>query len=137
MSLAFVPSVGRSMSEEKKDRELGMKCPISRRDFLNGVAVGVGGALAGETLLAAGVFGAKGVGGARRVTTGGSGADGGDEPQNAAGYYPPALTGIRGNHDGSFTYAHGLRDGKKWDAGGPATKVDETHHLVVGGGGIG
>jgi hypothetical protein len=32
------------MSEEKKDRELGMKCPISRRDFLNGVAVGVGGA---------------------------------------------------------------------------------------------
>ena len=30
------------MSEEKKDRELGMKCPISRRDFLNGVAVGVG-----------------------------------------------------------------------------------------------
>ena len=48
------------MSEEKKDRELGMKCPISRRDFLNGVAVGVGGALAGETLLASGVVGEEG-----------------------------------------------------------------------------
>ena len=35
------------MSEEKKDRDLGMRCPISRRDFLNGVAVGAGGALVG------------------------------------------------------------------------------------------
>jgi spermidine dehydrogenase len=136
MSLALVPSVGRSMSEEKKDRELGMKCPISRRDFLNGVAVGVGGALAGETLLAAGVVDADGVDGARKVTSGRSGANGGDGAADAAGYYPPALTGMRGNHDGSYTYAHGLRDGKKWDAGGPATKVDETHDLVVVGGGI-
>jgi spermidine dehydrogenase len=136
MSLALVPSVGRSMSEEKADRELGMKCPISRRDFLNGVAVGVGGALAGETLLAAGVVDADGVDGARQVTSGRSGANGGDGAADAAGYYPPALTGMRGNHDGSYTYAHGLRDGKKWDAGGPATKVDETHDLVVVGGGI-
>src|SRR3984885_4412162 len=108
------------MSEDKKDRELGMKCPISRRDFLNGVAVGVGGALAGETLLSASVVDAGGA----------------DEPEKAAGYYPPALTGMRGNHDGAFTYAHGLRDGKKWDAAGPATKIDETYDLVVVGGGI-
>src|ERR1700677_4114941 len=131
-----VPSVGRSMSEEKKNRELGMKCPISRRDFLNGVAIGMGGALAGETLLAAGVVDAEGVHGVRGVTGGTLGTDGGDGAQNAAGYYPPALTGMRGNHDGSYTYAHGLRDGKTWDAGGPATKVDETYDLVVVGGGI-
>jgi spermidine dehydrogenase len=126
------------MNEEKKDRELGMRCPISRRDFLNGVAVGMGGALAGETLLAAGVVHAEGVGDARLASAGVGGelSDGGDEAQNAAGYYPPALTGMRGNHDGSFTYAHGLRDGKKWDAGGPAAKVDETYDLVVVGGGI-
>jgi len=124
------------MSEEKADRELGMKCPISRRDFLNGVAVGVGGALAGETLLAAGVVDADGVDGARQVTSSRSGANGGDGAADAAGYYPPALTGMRGNHDGSYTYAHGLRDGKKWDASGPATKVDETYDLVVVGGGI-
>src|SRR5580700_1838206 len=124
------------MTEEKKDRELGMRCPISRRDFLNGVAVGVGGALAGETLLAAGVVDGEEVGRVRGAAGAALGADGGDEPQNGAGYYPPALTGMRGNHDGSFTQAHGLRDGKKWDAGGPATKIDETYDLVVVGGGI-
>jgi len=119
------------MSEEKKDRELGMKCPISRRDSLNGVAVGVGGALAGETLLAAGVVGAGGTGDAGVLSQAGA-----DAAEKTGGYYPPALTGMRGNHDGSFTYAHGLRDGKKWDAGGPATKVDDTYDLVVVGGGI-
>ena len=108
------------MSEREKDRELGMGCPISRRDFLNGVAVGVGGAFAGETLSSAGVLD----------------SDGGDGPEKAPEYYPPALTGMRGNHDGSYTYAHRLRDGGKWDAGGPAAKVDETYDLVVVGGGI-
>src|SRR5579871_6030476 len=125
--------LGRSMSEEKKDRELGMRCPISRRDFLNGVAVGVGGALAGETLITAGVLDAEGV---DTAAGGRAGGEGGDAPEKAAGYYPPALTGMRGNHDGSYTYAHALRDGKKWDAGGPATNVDETYDLVVVGGGI-
>lgn len=46
------------MNEVKKDQELGMGREITRRDFLNGVAVGVGGSLAGgtfgaQTLLAA------------------------------------------------------------------------------------
>ena len=117
------------MSDEKRDHELGMGCPISRRDFLNGVAVGVGGALAGETLLAAGVVDAHGDHGAQ-------GNNGGDAPEKAATYYPPALTGMRGNHEGSYTYAHGLRDGKKWDAGGPATRTDDTYDLIVVGGGI-
>jgi spermidine dehydrogenase len=107
------------MSDEKKDRELGMGGPISRRDFLNGVAVGVGGALVGESMLAAAAMG-------------------GDEfaPEQAAGYYPPALTGMRGNHDGTFTYAHRLRDGGKWDAAGPAAKTDDIYDLVIVGGGI-
>ena len=124
------------MSEEKKDRELGMRCPISRRDFLNGVAVGVGGALAGDTLLAASVVDAKEADRARSAAAGVLDADGGDGPQNAPGYYPPALTGMRGNHDGSFTYAHALRDGKKWDAAGAPTEVEDTYDLVVVGGGI-
>src|SRR5580704_4298381 len=124
------------MSEEKRDHELGMRCPISRRDFLNGVAVGVGGALTGGTLLAAGVVDAKEVDRVRSAAAGVLGADGDDGPQNAPGYYPPALTGMRGNHDGSFTYAHALRDGKKWDAAGAPTKVEDTYDLVVVGGGI-
>jgi spermidine dehydrogenase len=106
-----------AMSDVKRDRELGMDCPISRRDFLNGIAVGAGSVLVGEPLLAA--------------------MDGEENaPERATGYYPPALTGLRGNHDGTFTYAHQLRDGGKWDAAGPATKTGESYDLVVVGGGI-
>src|SRR5690348_8155266 len=110
------------MAGDEKDRDLGMRCPITRRDFLNGVAIGVSGTLAGsalatETLLAA--------------------AESEDPaPEKAANYYPPALMGIRGNHDGSFTYAHMLRDGASWDADGPTAKTDGTYDLVVVGGGI-
>src|SRR5882724_5600343 len=107
------------MSDGQRDRDLGMGCPISRRDFLNGIAVSAGGALAGESLLAA-------------VAMGGEQS----APEKTAGYYPPALTGMRGNHDGSFTFAHRLRDGGKLDASGPAAKSGETYDLVVVGGGI-
>jgi spermidine dehydrogenase len=109
------------MSDEKRDRELGMDRPISRRDFLNGVAVGVGGVLAGQPLLAM--------------------ADPASErdtfaPEKAADYDPPAKTGMRGNHDGTYTYAHRLRDGEAWDAEGGAEATGETYDLVVVGGGI-
>jgi spermidine dehydrogenase len=102
---------------EKKDRELGMHCSITRRDFLNGVAIGAGGLLATDPVLAALLS---------------------DEtaPEKASGYYPPALNGMRGNHDGTFTYAHQLRDGKRWDMSGGAVKTGETYDLVVVGGGI-
>src|SRR5580704_7180170 len=105
------------MSDEKRDRDLGMHCPISRRDFLNGIAVGVGGTLVGEPLL---------------------GAMDGEEyaPEKAADYYPPALTGMRGNHDGTYTDAHRLRDGEAWDAGGGPQPTGEIYDLVVVGGGI-
>jgi len=100
-----------------KDRRLGMHCPITRRDFLNGVAVGAGGLVAADPMLAALL---------------------GDEPaaEKKPSYYPPALTGMRGNHDGTFTYAHQLRDGKRWDSLGAADKTGETYDLVVVGGGI-
>jgi spermidine dehydrogenase len=105
------------MSEKKRDRELGMHCPVTRRDFLNGVAVGTGGLLAADPLLAALLSEQS-------------------APEKAPGYYPPALTGMRGNHDGTFTYAHQLRDGKRWDSTGAAASTGETYDLVVVGGGI-
>ena len=105
------------MSEKNKNRELGMHCAITRRDFLNGVAIGAGGLLAADPALAALV--------AEETAA-----------EKAAGYYPPALTGMRGNHDGTFTYAHQLRDGKHWDSLGAAAKSGETYDLVVVGGGI-
>jgi spermidine dehydrogenase len=110
------------MSEETKDRELGMGRAISRRDFLNGVAIGVGGALGGGALGAEALLAAAAL----------------DDfsPEKAKDYYPPALTGMRGNHDGTFTFAHRLRDGESWDSNGAAVKTGEIYDLVVVGGGI-
>jgi spermidine dehydrogenase len=104
------------MSTHRRDRQLGMDRKITRRDFLNGVAVGVGGLLAADPLCAA--F-------ASQTPT-----------EKSAEYYPPALTGMRGNHDGSFTVAHRLRDGDAWDSDGKAAGTGEQYDLVVVGGGI-
>jgi spermidine dehydrogenase len=110
------------MSDGVKVRELGMGREITRRDFLNGVAIGVGGTFVGggigtETLLAAAAL---------------------DEfaPEKAPGYYPPARMGIRGNHDGTFTFAHRLRDGEGADSFGEPVSTGESYDLVVVGGGI-
>ncbi len=105
------------MNSGKSDRELGMHRRISRRDFVNGVAVGIGGLLAADPILAA--------------LTSQS-----DDPKKPSEYYPPALTGMRGNHDGSFAYAHRLRDGESWDSDGVPRKTGEVYDLVVVGGGI-
>jgi len=97
---------------KKKTRNPGTQ-GITRRDFLNGVAVGVGGALAADPLRE--LFAA-------------------DQSQPAKDeYYPPALTGMRGNHDGSYTNAHRVRDGETWEH---AENIHETYDLIVVGGGI-
>ena len=50
-------------------------------------------------------------------------------------YYPPALTGLRGNHPGSNDHAHrrAWADFSDW---GATTKLSETYDLVVVGGGL-
>jgi spermidine dehydrogenase len=93
---------------------------INRRDFLNGFAVTVGAALAtpsGGWSLASGIpelFDRQG---------------GGENGAN----YPPAKTGMRGSHDGSWEVAHAMRDGKTWSA---ATPDSDRYDLIVVGGGI-
>ena len=99
---------------DRSDRELGMKRNITRRDFLNGVAVTAGGAFRPWHWLAAG--------------------DG--DPEKSPDYYPPALTGLRGSHPGSFDAAHSLRDGTFWDAAGTRQDTGETYDLIIVGGGI-
>jgi spermidine dehydrogenase len=94
------------------DRELGMKRNITRRDFLNGVAVTAGAAMMPRQLFAEG------------------------DPAKSPAYYPPALTGMRGSHPGSFDVAHSLRDGTFWDSAGTPQDTGETYDLVVVGGGI-
>jgi spermidine dehydrogenase len=50
-------------------------------------------------------------------------------------YYPPALTGLRGDHIGSYTHAHRRAWSKKSDWG-PTTELKEEYDLIVVGGGI-
>jgi spermidine dehydrogenase len=101
------------MNDEKS---LGMDRAISRRDFLNGVALTVGGTLLPPAALAFG--------------------DSSCAPEKVPGYYPPALMDMRGNHDGSYTYAHQLRDGEAWNESGKPQSTGETYDLVVVGAGI-
>jgi spermidine dehydrogenase len=54
-------------------------------------------------------------------------------PEKDPGYYPPAKTGMRGSHDGSWEVAHGMRDGQTWP---DAVDDKESYDLVVVGGGI-
>lgn len=84
---------------------------ITRRDFLNGVALG---AAAGSTLSPLELLAMDAAGGVP---------------------YPPALAGMRGSHPGSFEVAHALAwGGAKWPR--PERQTDATYDLVVVGGGI-
>jgi len=83
------------------------------------VAIGVGGTLVAgeigsETLLQAGAL---------------------DEfaPEKSPDYYPPAKLGMRGNHDGTFTFSHRLRDGESPDSFGDPAATGENYDLVVVG----
>lgn len=90
---------------------------ITRRDFLNGIAVGIG-ALGSADL--------------RGVADSETGAD--SSPGSRS--YPPALTGMRGSQPGSFDVAHSLRDGTFWRTAGTASQIGESYDLIVVGGGM-
>jgi spermidine dehydrogenase len=79
---------------------------ITRRDFLNGVALTVAAGLTPAAQVAA-------------------------QPSR----YPPGLTGLRGQHLGSFETAHAFfREGRKFDFTG--LRIAERYDLVVVGGGL-
>ncbi len=97
-----------------RDRDLGLDRPIDRRDFLNGLAVGIGalGASSPGAWLRDGILDAS------------------------AQDYPPARTGLRGSHDGAFEDAHRVRDRmapKEWST---PSDLPERYDLVVVGAGI-
>lgn len=95
------------------DSKLGMDRDISRRDFLNGVAV-VAGSLA---------------------LPGAAMAGGPPVPPSGGSDYPPERSGIRGSHPGSFEAAHHLRDTRSIDTA-HAERTGETYDLVIVGGGL-
>jgi len=92
---------------------------ITRRDFLNGIGIAVGTSLAANStwLHAFGIPQSP------------------FAPEKDPGYYPPAKTGMRGSHDGSWEVAHELRDGNDKDWADPIDD-GESYDLVVVGGGI-
>jgi spermidine dehydrogenase len=92
-----------------RDRELGMDRDISRRDFLNGVALAIGAPLIASKAAFS---------------------------QEATGNYPPTATGMRGLYPGSFTSAHALRDHTFWKNAQTPVDTGERYDLVIVGGGI-
>jgi spermidine dehydrogenase len=103
----------------KRDADLGLGRPIERRDFLQGMLIGSGGALMGglsPTLARAAALEAA--------------------AQDQRGYYPPERLGLRGSHPGAFEAAHALRDGQFWDHMHGVADTDESYDLIVVGGGI-
>ena len=87
-----------------------MKDNITRRDFLNGTQVAIGGSL---FMPSQNLFGTSSF----------------SLPNN---YYPPALTGLRGSHDGSWEVMHSKVLGKQWKK----SKYEEKYDLVIVGAGI-
>jgi spermidine dehydrogenase len=119
-----VSSGGQNLSGEivkygKRGRKLGMGRRISRRDFLNGFSVAVGGGL-----LAAQTNWLEAFGTPQSHLS----------PQKKASYYPPTLTGMRGSTDAVMQVGHALRDGSTsaWDT--PTPDKEEYDLIVVGGG---
>jgi spermidine dehydrogenase len=98
-----------------RDRELGMDRPIRRRDFLNGVALAAGTVIGSQKL---------------------AGFETGHVAETSPDYYPPALSGMRGSHEGAFDVAHRLRDDAFWKQAGTAADTGEKYDLVVVGGGL-
>src|SRR3984885_8974720 len=90
-----------------------MSRTITRRDFVNGVSVGAAGAVLLPQWAVAQEF----------------------APEQSPDYYPPARTGMRGDHPGSFEVAHQLRDSRQVDLSS-VTHTNETYDLVIVGGGI-
>jgi len=97
---------------KKRDRELGMLRNITRRDFLNGIAVS-----AAASALPSAAWALA-------------------NSSDSTNYYPPSLTGLRGSHKGSFETAHSLRDGTLWAQAGKPEDTREKYDLVIVGGGL-
>ena len=94
-----------------------MAIQITRRDLLNGMAIGAVGAML------------PAYAGAPKVRL-----DSSMRPGGPSTYYPPTLTGMRGSHAGSFEVAHALAwQGQKPDA---YESLDEHYDLVVVGAGM-
>lgn len=94
----------------------GYRRGITRRDFLNGTQIGLGAALTGS------------------LASPWTEAFGSTSPdwRLPDGYYPPAATGMRGSHPGSWETMHARVAGSTWQG----RDIGEHYDLIVVGAGI-
>ena len=96
---------------DSQDRELGMDCPITRRDFLNGSRADAGRRDCPFSVVCRIRF------------------------FNSFQLLPSRSDWVAGEPVGSFEVAHEVRDGTFWDHAGSAKDPGEVYDLVVVGGG--
>ncbi len=110
--------------KKERDRALGMSARITRRDFLNGVALTVGAAAV------------HGIVPPEMWAAAAADLEAQNVPGDVPGYYPPAKTGLRGDHAGSFETMHKVKDHAFWDDAPKAVDTGESYDLVIVGGGF-
>ena len=114
MTDARDPRTNQSKDKTSRDRELGLFRPITRRDLLHGAGLAVVGSMTAPLAALS--------------------KEAAFAPERAADYYPPARTGLRGDHPGSYEVAHRRAwRGTNWRN---PTDVAESYDLIVVGGGI-
>lgn len=103
------------MSTSNEHKDLGMDRPIARRDFLNGVAIGITGASAALS---------------------GIPASAAQTSSSEAANYPPLRAGLRGEYPVSVAELDGIREGKYAQFPVADSDIHEEYDLVIVGGGI-
>ena len=99
------------MSASNEYRDLGMHRPIARRDFLNGIAIGITGASAAFRALQA-------------------------QPGSPASNYPPLRSGLRGNYPAAVEEFDRIRASQYAQFPVADGDIHEEYDLVIVGGGL-
>ncbi len=107
------------MKHLTEGQRLGIGQPIARRDFLNGLALAIGGAYGFSGLPLA-------------VAQSGSATH---PPTNGTDdFYPPLRNGLRGNYPAAIADFNQLEQGAYKDAAAHSTPIEDYDLVIVGGG---
>lgn len=106
-------------ASQGRTRDLGMERSLSRRDFLDGIAMTAGLAAVGS----------------REGLTATLGTPTAAPEMPHAATAAPGLTGWHGDTAHALSVPHALRDGRFWEHAGPAVPTGERYDLVVVGAG--
>ena len=131
----------RTRPSPETDLALGMDRPITRRDFLNGIAIGATAAASGPRCSpprqprsrAATPFAAPAAPGTSASAAAAAPAGARWRPRTPPATTHPCSPACAAAHPGSFEDAHAERDGRTWP---PPTDTGEEYDLIIVGGGL-